>query len=200
MELNTIKNLGGIGALLMFIGIPLSAWSFGIVSFIGLILLMIGAYGLSTHYREAGIFNNALYGAITIIVGVVVTVALAFNVFINVFTEVGLSWSNISNWRTAIPDITASQWRDAFFRNAGTIFITIAVLFVFVIIAAIFFRKSLSLTAAKTGVGLFGTTGIVLLIGAVLTIIFFGALLLWICLLLIAIAFFQIKTQTTQPT
>jgi uncharacterized membrane protein len=73
------------------------------------------------------------------------------------------------------------------------------VLFVFVIITAIFLRKSLGLLSTKTGVGLFGTTGLLILIGAVLTIIAVGLLLIWIAMLILAIAFFSIKPQQAQP-
>jgi uncharacterized membrane protein len=73
------------------------------------------------------------------------------------------------------------------------------VLFVFVIITAILLRKSLGLLSAKTGVGLFGTTGLLILIGAVLTIIAIGLLLIWIAMLILAIAFFSIKPQQAQP-
>jgi uncharacterized membrane protein len=69
---------------------------------------------------------------------------------------------------------------------------------VFVIIAVIFFRRSLNSLSAKTGVGLFGTAGILVLIGAVLTIVLIGLLLIWIAWILVAVAFFQIKTHPAQ--
>jgi uncharacterized membrane protein len=48
--------------------------------------------------------------------------------------------------------------------------------------------------------GLFSTAGLLLLIGAVLIIAFgLGAILMWIAVLLLAIAFFQIKPQIEQP-
>lgn len=78
------------------------------------------------------------------------------------------------------------------------ILLALVVLFVFVVVAAVLFRKSLGITAKKSGIGLFGTAGTLLLVGAVLTIIIIGFLLLWISLLLIAVAFFQIKTQPAQ--
>jgi len=53
--------------------------------------------------------------------------------------------------------------------------------------------------AEKTGVGLFGTTGLILLIGAVLTIILIGFLLLWVALILLTVAFFSIKPEPTPP-
>jgi len=74
------------------------------------------------------------------------------------------------------------------------------VLSICVIIAVIFSRKSLDLASAKTGVGMFGTAGILMLIGGILAIVFIGYLLIWIAWILIAVAFFSIKTTATpQP-
>lgn len=199
MDLNTAKNLGGIGAILMFIGVFPYVGTYLIIPFVGLILLMIGAKGLADNYSEPGIFNNALYGVVAVIVGGVVTAALAFVAFVTFFSSVGLTFANMSNWTTIVSQVSSTEWMNAFFAAAGYIFLTLVILFVFVLISAIFFRKSMALSAKKTGVGLFSSAGLVLLIGAILTIIFFGVILLWISLLLIAIAFFQIRTAPAQP-
>ena len=53
--------------------------------------------------------------------------------------------------------------------------------------------------SAKASVGLFSTAALLLLIGAFLTIVVIGFILMWIAVLLIAIAFFQIKPQPEQP-
>ena len=80
MNFETSKSLGGVGAILLFIspltGI-LTGFSTGIIGLIGLILLLIGAYGLAQYYRESGIFNNMLYGTIVGIIGGVVAVIAA---------------------------------------------------------------------------------------------------------------------------
>jgi uncharacterized membrane protein len=198
MDLNTSKNLGGIGAILMFIGVFPYVGTYFIIPFLGLILLMIGAKGLADNYNEPGIFNNALYGVVAVIVGGIVTAALAFVAFVSFFSSVGFTFADMSNWASLASQVTSTEWMNAFFAAAGYIFLTLVILFVFVLISAIFFRKSMALSASKTGVGLFSSAGLVLLIGAVLTIIFFGVILLWISLLLIAIAFFQIRTQPAQ--
>jgi uncharacterized membrane protein len=74
----------------------------------------------------------------------------------------------------------------------------LVILFIFVVVAALFYRKSLNSLAQKTGVGLFGTTRLILLIGAVLTIIVIGFLLLWVAMILLTVAFFSIKTESAQ--
>ncbi len=66
MTFESSKNLSAVGALLIVIGaISGFAVSFsGIVSIIGLILLLIGLKGLANFYKEEGIFNNGLYSVL----------------------------------------------------------------------------------------------------------------------------------------
>jgi uncharacterized membrane protein len=66
MELESSKNLGGVGALLIFIGPLLTALPgiggyTGLLSLVGAILVLIAFKGFADYYRESGIFNNALY-------------------------------------------------------------------------------------------------------------------------------------------
>ena len=76
MSIETGRILGGIGALLMFIGIIPYINYFGAIELVGLILVMVALYNLAGHYSERGIFNNALYGLITGIVGGVISIAV----------------------------------------------------------------------------------------------------------------------------
>lgn len=86
-------------------------------------------------------------------------------------------------------------------KFVGFIFLDIVVLFVFILITAILLRKSFGILSAKTGVSLFGTTGIVLLVGAVLILAFgIGLIVVWISTLLLAIAFFQVRPPPAQMT
>ena len=73
-----------------------------------------------------------------------------------------------------------------------------ATLWVFAIITAFFVRRSIVQLSAKTNVGLISTAGTLLLIGAVLVIVIgLGLLLMWIAALILAIAFFKIRTEET---
>lgn len=202
MTLESSKNLGGIGAILLFIGVLPYASLYGILSLVGLILIMVAMHGLASHYMESGIFNNALYGVITAIVGIMLFAVVVVYALFDFLTELGLTigMGNFADWATGL---TQMDWANMGFSLIGNfvvyILLALVVLFVFVVITAVFLRKSLRLLSAKTGVGMFGTTGTIILIGAVLTIIVIGLLLLWIALLLLAVAFFQIRTQQTQP-
>jgi uncharacterized membrane protein len=82
----------------------------------------------------------------------------------------------------------------------GALFSVLAILWIFLIVSAFFNRRSLKTLSTKASVKLFSTAGLLLLIGAVLTIVFIGLVLIWIAVLLIAIAFFLMKPQPQQPT
>jgi uncharacterized membrane protein len=198
VTLESNKNLGGIGAILMFIGVPLSGFTYGVLELAGLIMVLVAMYGLAKHYMEGGIFNNALYGVITAIVGAVIFAVVAVYAFVGLFTAFGFSIANFASWTTSLSGIDWTNFMGSIGNFLVEILLALVILFVFVVITAVFLRKSLGLLSAKTGVGLFGTTGIMILVGAVLTIIAIGIILIWIAFLLLAIAFFQIRAQQTQ--
>ncbi len=194
MDLQTSKYLGGIGALLLFIG-PLITYAnvfAGLLPLIGFILVLIALKGLADYYNEGGIFNNALYGFIAGIVGGVVSVGVLIGTALMALADLGITdWANPAEWTDAV-------MTGAIFGLLGAVVITVVILFIFVIVAAWFYRRSLSMLATKSGVGLFGTAGLIFLIGAFLTIIAIGFLLIWISFILIAIAFFTMRPTSTE--
>ncbi|MEM2147667.1 MAG: DUF996 domain-containing protein [Candidatus Bathyarchaeia archaeon] len=203
MSIENSRILGGVGALLMFIGVFPYINYFGVIELVGLILVMVALYNLSSHYRERAIFNNALYGLIVGIVGAVVSLAV---IIITVLTHLSdFLYTIFPDWNgdwTALSGLTPDMSR--FSLEAVTPFLigilaVLVIVWVFSIISAFFVRRSLVKLSAKSGVGLFSTAGLLLLIGAVLIVAFgIGLILIWISALLIAIAFFQLKTQQTQ--
>jgi len=199
MTLERSKTLGGVGALLMVIGPFIGAFS-GVLGLIGLILVLIALKGLSDHYNDAGIFNNALYGVIMTIIGGVVFVAVIVVAAVGLLTDLGIE---VANWG----DPTAFQnidWQnlatlDILLPYIAAIIGSLIVLFVFVVVGSVFLRRSFTSLSAKTGVNRFSTVGLLTLIGAVLTIIVVGFIILWVALILLTVAFFSIKTQSAQP-
>jgi uncharacterized membrane protein len=205
MEIESSKNLGGVGALLIFIGPILSvlprvgAWT-GLLSLVGAILVLIALKGFADYYREAGIFNNALYAIITAVVGAVATIGVVFVAFVDLFAELGIQIADFQDGSRLGEIFSEATNFDVILRFAGIIILALVILFIVLVITAFFLRRSLILMASKTGVGLFGTTGLMLLLGAVFTIIFgLGILLFWISMLLLAIAFFSIRPQQPPP-
>lgn len=204
MSLETSKTLGGVGAILMFIGIIPVINTYGVIELIGLILVMVALYNLASYYTERGIFNNALYGLIAGIVGGVVAVGTIFltvltslTTFIEtIYPDWNGDWSALSGLTPDPSNITF----EAIGPILAGLFATLIILWVFAIIATFFVRRSLISLSAKSGVGLFSTAGLLMLIGAVLIIaIGIGLLLIWIGALILAIAFFSLKPQQPQP-
>jgi uncharacterized membrane protein len=137
---------------------------------------------------------------LTIVGGVVFGATIVLGA-VDMLSDLNIDLTTLSTNATAI---SAVDWQEAINFDVIMDYIVIVlagllVFFVFAVIAAIFYRKSLKSLSEKTGVGLFGTTGLILLIGAVLTIILVGFLLLWIALILLTVAFFSIKPEPAQP-
>lgn len=198
MNFDTSKYLSGIGALLLVIAAIGSAVQYlGFLGLVGIILLLIGLKGLADFYKEQGIFNNALYSIIIAIVGGIVAVATAAITAVSVLASIGIDLGNIQDW-TTFGTALGNYFAD--FSNFGQLWTIISgvivglvLLFVFLIIAMFFVRKSLTQLSSKSGIGLFGTAGLVMLIGAVLTIIVVGLIVIWIGLILATAAFFMMK-------
>jgi uncharacterized membrane protein len=182
-ELESNKNLAGVGSILLALSfIP-------IIGIVGIILILIGMKGLSKHYQDDSIYHNALMGVIYYIIGLiasgVLVVAFVIGAIASPFT-MGLS----------------------FLAALGLLLIAAIVLFVFYLLGALQFRKAYNTLAQKSGEHMFETAGTLLFIGAILTIIGVGILLVWVAWVIVAIAFFSMKTQpqqsqytyTAQPT
>jgi uncharacterized membrane protein len=204
MEIQTTKALGGIGAILMFIGVIPYISYFGIIELIGLILVMIALYGLANYYKETGIFNNALYG---LIIGIVGGVVAAVALFIAVLTSLtDFLYAIFPDWNgdwTALSGLTPNTSNltlDTIGPFIAGIVTVLVILWVFGIASAFFIRRSFGALSAKSGIGYFSIAGLLILIGAILTIVLIGLLLVWIGFLLLAIAFFSIKPMAAQPT
>jgi len=104
MNLETSKNLGGIGAILLVIGLVgiIGTGYSGMLSLIGLVLVLIAMKGLSDYYKDAGIFNNTLYGFVTSIIAVVAFVAVIVVALLETIANLGIAdWTNTAEWAAA---------------------------------------------------------------------------------------------------
>ena len=171
MSLESNKNLGGIGAILL--AIPF-------LNLVGIILVLIAMKGMADYYDEDEIFKNALYGFIFGFIGVIALIA-----FILMFAF-GIAVTSPVTSPTALP-----------FAGIGLVIITVLILYGFSLIGAIFYKKSLDTLSKKSGEYIFTTAGLILLIGAAIPVI--GEILKFVAWITAAVGFFSIK-ETTQPT
>ena len=171
MSLESNKNLGGIGAILL--AIPF-------LNLIGIILVLIAMKGMADYYDEDEIFKNALYGFIFGFIGVIALVALIL------MFAFGVAVTSPVTSPTALP-----------FAGIGLLIITILILYGFSLIGAIFYKKSLDTLSKKSGEQIFTTAGLILVIGAAIPVI--GEILKFVAWIMAAVGFFNIK-EKTQPT
>ncbi len=152
---------------------------------------------LSTAYREGSIFRNAIYGVAVAFVGAIIVGVLAFAVLLSnikdLITQLYPGWNG--DWSTlqSMTPNTTSFDPTGIFPLLGGFLVVLVIAWVVAIIASFFIYRSLKQVSNKSNAGLFGTAGLILLIGAIIPGI--GIILIWISALILAIAFFTFKPQ-----
>lgn len=197
MTIENSKVLGEIGTLLMVLSPFIGAYS-AVPGLVGFVLLVVAFNGLADYYKDRSIFNNALYGGLIFIAGAAIAVLVVVVAAAGMLSALGLpmsSWSNPTAWQSI--DWQSVNWT-ALAPFIGAIVGALVILVAFAVVAALLIRKSLKALAQKSGITLFATCGTILFVGAILTIIIIGIVLLWIALILLAVAFFRLRAEQTQ--
>jgi uncharacterized membrane protein len=197
MTVESSKMFGGIGAILMFVGVLPTINYLGILEIIGLILVLVALRNLADFYREGGIFKNAIYGAAVAVIGVIIIGVLAVAVVLSNLKDLLIQlypgWNgDWSTLQSMTPNTTNFDPANIF-QLVGGLLVVLVIAWVLAIIASFFIYRSLKQVSNKSNVGLFGTAGLILLIGAIIPII--GLILMWVSALILAIAFFTLKPQ-----
>ena len=190
MDMKTSRLLGIIGALFLVIGfLPTIG---GILMLIGLIFVIIALKGYGDFYKDSSIFNNTIYTIVFEIIGAVVFVGVFIYGAFEFLSSLGIeNIYELSSW-------TQIDWQNAIDINnilpfIGAIVLGLVILFAFTVIASLFFKKAMNTLTEKTEIKLFHTTGTVFFIGAILTIIFIGFILIWVAFILLLISFYESK-------
>ncbi|MCL2288433.1 MAG: DUF996 domain-containing protein [Candidatus Bathyarchaeota archaeon] len=207
MNFETSKNLGTIGALLMFLGcIPLfvnQTLVFGCIEIIGGLLIIVSLYGFANFYKNKNIFTNALFGGVVAIIGSILMSIIAevklLPLSMDLTHQLYPDWNgDPSSLQNLTPDI-ANLDLSAVMPLLTILLLILAIFCVSAIIATFFIRRSLKDLATHSGTNRFATVSLLLLIGAILSIIAVGLLLIWIATLVLAIAFFTMKQTNSTP-
>lgn len=169
-SLSSAKTLGGVGGILVFI--PL-------LSLVGWILILLATKEISESVQDKTIFDDTLLAGITAVIGAVV-----FGVFIFSGAIGGLFFAG--------PFGVGGVGFLGFLAILGAFW-------VFTIISAIFLKRSYEKIAQRLNVSAFGTAGLLYLIGAALTIVFIGFLIILIALIFQVVAYFSIQDRPPTP-
>ncbi len=185
--LRDAKNYGGVGAILLLIGsfIPFV----GIVVVIaGFILLLLAVKYIAEAVGDRSVYDNMLFFVIVGVIGAVVAVLFVFTALLP-FLGPGFQ-----------PPMDPFDITDPLAIFAVfTILIGLAIAWILSIVAALFLRRSFKSISKHLGVALFGTTALLYLIGAILTIVLVGFVLIFVAEILMIVAFFSIPEQQPVP-
>jgi uncharacterized membrane protein len=137
------------------------------LSIVGYILTLLAVKFVSDEVQDSSIFTDMLYAVVAGIIGFTVgAFILFFGVIASPFTlGVGAILGGIS---------------------------FLVVVWVVLILSSVFIRRAFDKMATKLGVGTFRTAGMLYFIGALLTIILVGFLIIFIAFILQVVAFFSI--------
>jgi len=139
------------------------------VSIIGYIMVLVAVKEISDTLNDKAIFSNMI---LAVAAGIIGAVAVVFVVFFRVM----LAGRTLAHPGLAIVGGLVLAW-------------------VFLIVSAVFLRRSYNEISKRLGVGMFRTSATLYLVGAALTIVLVGFLLLFIGQILQAVAFFSIPSE-----
>ena len=186
--MSNAKTMGGIGALLTLIGMIIPNFGF-LIGIIGFILIIIAVKYISNETKDASIFNNFLYFFIVAIIGVVIAGAI----LVYTFLEAG-GMSYISELQNLAYSDPIAVW-DTIQPLLMGVLAAIVILWILMIVSAIFIKKSYNKIGELTNVKWFKTTGLLFLIGAATLIIVVGFIIILIGIILEIIAFFSLPDK-----
>jgi uncharacterized membrane protein len=136
------------------------------VSIIGCIFVIVAVKQISDDLQDKAILRNIAIAAATGIVGALV------GAFVVIESILAFGRSGVGGLLTGL-----------------------FIVWVFLIVSAIFLRRTYSTMGQRLGVGSFKTAATLYLVGAVLTIVFVGFLVLFIAEIVQAVAYFSIPDQ-----
>ncbi len=178
------KTLAGEGAILLLLGpVPTVGWVLGII---GIVLLLKAAKELSYYYQDDSIYRNSWTGLKYYIVALI-AIAVAGGVAVVSFATAGLfSGAPFTLAAGVVVGIVA-------------IIVGLIIAFVFYVLAASYLKRTFETLAVKTGETSFSTAATLLYVGALLTIIGVGILLILVAWIFATIGFFSMKPKDYQP-
>lgn len=189
-SLSNAKTLGGIGAILVLLFVVPSAGA--ILGIAGFVMILVAVKYIADYFGERKILNDMMVAVILSVVGI------AVGSFVIVPTVVGAFQNGYfggTNFAPA-PDVTAAQW----ITFGVAIGVGLLIAWAFFLASSVFIRRSYSTIGAKLNISMFGTAGLLFLIGAATSIVGIGFLILLVAQIITAVAFFSIpETPQIKP-
>lgn len=171
---------------MLLVWIPPLGW---VLSLIGAVMVLLAIRYISDAVEDRSIFTNMVIAIILEVAGLVVGVAVLVE---TVLSTIGLGI--VANYYSGgIPAVSLPP--GILSGNLTGLIVGVVVIWAMILVSAVFVRRSYESVSKRLGVGMFGTVGLLYLIGAALTIILVGFVLLLLALILNMIAFFSMTDQ-----
>lgn len=174
----------------------------GFVSSIGWVLAVAGAVMvliaikyISDAFADPSIFKNMIIAVVLAILGLVVGVIVILSTVLSAFGFATLTrgFGGLGGF-TPPTNIATGNWVGLILGVISGL----AVVWVLLVMSAFFVRRSYGAIASKTSIHMFSTAGLLYLIGAALTIVLVGFVLILVSEILNIVAFFSIPDQPLQ--
>ena len=187
-SLSEAKTLGGVGSILILLSFVPTVG--GILAIIGFVLVLVAVKYISDSVGDRTIFNNMI---IAVILAIIAIIALVVVVLGSILRFVGLGGGFMG------PFTPSNPLPSDVIGLIVSIFLGLVVAWVLYLVSAVFLRRIFSSIASRLNVGMFGTVGLLYLIGAATLIILVGIIILFVAEILQIVAFFSIPDQAPQP-
>jgi uncharacterized membrane protein len=198
-SLSQAKTLGGVGSILALLAIiPSVGW---IIAIVGLVLVVVAVKYISDVVQDAPIFRNMVIGIGIAIVGAIVGGLIVLG---GIFRFLG-SLAGLTSLTSLTTATSTAAIPSGVFGLLAAVLIGAAVLWIVLIVSAIFVRMSYNEISKRLNVGMFRTAALLYLIGAILTVILVGLIIVFVAEILLVVAFFSIPetlpgvSQTMPP-
>jgi uncharacterized membrane protein len=186
-SLSQAKTYGGIGSILVLLApVPALGW---ILAIAGFVLTLVAVKYISEVVKNESIMNNMIVSIVAAVAGIVIgffVILGSFMRFVGLNNLVGPDYFGANFNPASVP---VGDW----IGLATAVLVGIAAMWVLLTISGVYLRRGYSKIGSSLNVSLFGTAGLLFLVGAATTIILVGFLLIPIALILLAIAFFSIN-------
>lgn len=193
--LGQARTYGGVGSILaLLLPVPSIGW---LLSIAGLVLMLFAVKYISEIVKDPSIFNDMIISVVLTVVGIIVGF---FVLVASLFRFMGLNNMNFADFGSSFNQSTipTGDWIGLVtWALAG-----VAVVWILLMVSSVFLRRSYSKIGKVLNVGMFGTAGLIFLVGAATTILAVGFILIPVAFILMALAFFSIGENsqgTPQP-
>ena len=181
-SLSNAKTLGGVGSILVLLSAVPSAGA--ILGIAGFVMILVAVKYVSDYFNERKILNDMMIVVTLAVVGIVVGSLAIVPTLIGAFLNGYFGGANFAPSSA----VTTAQW----VTLGATLGLGLLAAWAFFFASAFFLRRSYNMMGTKLNVSLFGTAGLIYLIGAATSIIAAGFLLILIAQIITAVAFFSI--------